>query len=182
MTTLMSASGLTARRRCRCGGAAVAHWRAYGEDQEVGRAEADQAHGRCELRGLVPEGSGRSAPRPGPESAVRRRVRSLLARAQGSARGDLRPHAADWSWNGYDGTFGFRWEFGVQLAQPGATYDHDTRFVEFTCPASFDPQKSLDEELVRLRAEAEHYAEMRGAMMRWARDARSKSLATEAAS
>ena len=89
-------------------------------------------------------------------------------------------HAADWSWNGYDGTFGFRWEFGAQLAQPGATYDHDTRFVEFTCPASFDPQKPFDEELARLRAEAEHYAEMRSAMMRWARDARARAL--EAAS
>lgn len=85
---------------------------------------------------------------------------------------------ADWSWNGYDGTFDFYWEFSAQLAQPGTKYDHDTRFLSMRCPARFDPTKPLLEELARLRAEAAHYDELRGATVRWARDARAKSLAT----
>jgi hypothetical protein len=90
-------------------------------------------------------------------------------------------HLADWSWDGYEGNFRFAWEFGAQLAQPGAAYDHDTRFVEMRCPAALDPQKPLAEELDRLRAEASHYAELRGAMLRWARDARARSLAPSTA-
>lgn len=77
-------------------------------------------------------------------------------------------HMADWHWDGYAGTFHFYWEFGAQLAQPGVPYEHDTRFVEARCGAEFDPQKSLDEELTRLHAEAEHYGKLRGVMMRWA--------------
>ncbi len=77
-------------------------------------------------------------------------------------------HVDEWSWDGYEGNFHFWWEFGAQLAQPGATYAHDTRFVATRCAARLDPQRSLDEELARLRTEAEHYAELRGAMMRWA--------------
>ena len=99
-----------------------------------------------------------------------RALKELLAHA-------CRLHVADWSWDGYDGNFAFFWEFGAQLAQPGTSYDHDTRFVAMRCPARFDPEKPLVEELARLRAEAEHYDEMRGAMMRWARDARDRSLA-----
>jgi hypothetical protein len=90
-------------------------------------------------------------------------------------------HVADWSWDGYEGNFHFHWEFGTQLAQPGAQYDHDTRFVEMRCLSRFNPEKSLLEELERLRAEATHYGEMRGAMMRWARDARARSLVTSTA-
>jgi hypothetical protein len=83
-------------------------------------------------------------------------------------------HVADWSWDGYEGDFGFHWEFGTQLAQPGTKYDHDTRFVAMRCAARFDPGKPLLEELARLRAEAEHYDELRRATVRWARDAREK--------
>lgn len=86
-------------------------------------------------------------------------------------------NVADWSWDGYEGNFHFWWEFGVQLAQPGSSYDHDTRFVASRCAGRFDPQKPLDEELARLRTEAEHYDELRGAMSRWARDARTRALA-----
>lgn len=88
-------------------------------------------------------------------------------------------HVADWSWDGYEGNFHFYWEFGVKLAQPGATYEHDTRFMESRCVAQLDPDKPLDEELERLRAEAEHYDELRGVMLRWARDARARSLAAQ---
>ena len=100
----------------------------------------------------------------------------------GRALKDLLAHecpllAADWTWDGYEGNFRFYWEFGTQLAQPGTKYDHDQRFVEMRCMARFDPSKPLGEELVRLRAEAEHYGELRDAMSRWARDARAKSLA-----
>ena len=86
-------------------------------------------------------------------------------------------HVADWSWDGYEGNFHFFWEFSAQLAQPGVKYEHDTRPVMSRCPARFDPQKSLLEELDRLRAEAEHYDELRGAMLRWARDTHARSLA-----
>lgn len=86
-------------------------------------------------------------------------------------------HVADWSWDGYESNFHFYWEFGTQLAQPGAQYDYDTRFVEMRCAARFDPCKPLGEELARLRAEAAHYDEMRDAMLRWAHEARVKSLA-----
>lgn len=81
-------------------------------------------------------------------------------------------HVADWSWDGYAGNFHFFWEFGEQLSQPRVAHDHDTRYVAMRCPARLDPQQPLTEELDRLRAEAEHYDELRGAMMRWARDAR----------
>jgi hypothetical protein len=77
-------------------------------------------------------------------------------------------HVADWSWDGYEGLWTFRWEFGFQAAQPGATYAHDTRFVAMSCAAQLDGDKLLDEELTRLCHEARHYDEMRGAMMRWA--------------
>jgi hypothetical protein len=94
-------------------------------------------------------------------------------------------HVADWSWDGYEGNFHFFWEFGAQLAQPGTKHDYDTRFVQMRCPARLDPEKPLHEELARLRAEAEHYDELRGAMMRWSRDERARALAaspTKAAS
>jgi hypothetical protein len=87
-------------------------------------------------------------------------------------------HVADWDWDGYEGNFHFWWEFGAQLAQPGTKYEHDRRFVAMRCAARLDPQRPLLEELARLRAEAAHYDEMRGAMMRWARDARAHSLQT----
>ena len=86
-------------------------------------------------------------------------------------------HVADWSWDGYEGNFHFYWEFGTQLAQPGSQYDYDTRFVAMRCVARLDPAKPLLEEVARLHAEAAHYDELRGAMMRWARDARALSLA-----
>lgn len=87
-------------------------------------------------------------------------------------------HVADWSWDGYEGNFTFQWEFGTQLAQPGATYAHDTRFVAARCAAVLDPQKPLDEELARLRTEAEHYGELRNAMMRWASERAKAAKAT----
>jgi hypothetical protein len=86
-------------------------------------------------------------------------------------------HVADWSWDGYEGNFGFTWDFGAQLAQPGSKYEHDTRFLTMHCAARFDPTKPLSEELARLRVEAVHYDELRKATMRWARDARAKSVA-----
>ena len=89
-------------------------------------------------------------------------------------------HVADWSWDGYAGNFHFYWEFGAQLAQPGAEYDHDTRFVEMRCGARLDPQKPLLEELARLRAEAAHYTRLRGVAKRWAQHVR--ALAQKAAS
>jgi len=89
-------------------------------------------------------------------------------------------HVADWSWNGYEGRFDFYWEFSTSLAQPGAVYEHDVRTVTSRCLAQLDSEKPLLEELARLRAEAAHYDAMRGAMMRWASDARKKSLAATA--
>lgn len=86
-------------------------------------------------------------------------------------------HVADWGWDGYEGNFHFYWEFGARCSQPDTQPDHDTRFVALRCAACLDPQKSLSEELARLRAEAEHYDEMRRAMEGWARDARSQSRA-----
>ena len=88
-------------------------------------------------------------------------------------------HVADWSWDGYEGNFHFTWEFSAQLAQPGTKHDYDTRFVSLRCPARLYPQKPLLEELARLHAEAAHYDAMRRAMMCWARDARSSSLAAQ---
>jgi len=87
-------------------------------------------------------------------------------------------HVGDWGWNGYDGRFDFRWEFSASLAQPTGRYDHDTRFLSMHCPARFDPEAPRLEELARLRAEAEHYAALRDATMRWAADARAKSCMT----
>jgi hypothetical protein len=84
-------------------------------------------------------------------------------------------HVADWGWDGYEGNFHFQWEFGGRLSQPGK-HDLDTRFVGMHCAGSFDPRKPLSEELTRLRAEADHYDELRGAMLRWARDTRDLSL------
>jgi len=75
-------------------------------------------------------------------------------------------HAADWDWDGYEGKFHFWWEFGTPVEQPGSEYAHDTRFVALRCPAQLDPQEALSGELSRLRVEAEHYAEMRGVVMR----------------
>lgn len=78
----------------------------------------------------------------------------------------------DWSWDGYEGNFYFYWEFGTHLEQPTSSYVHDTRFVAARCASRFDPEKPLDDELARLRAEAKHYDELRGAMMRWAAERR----------
>lgn len=89
-------------------------------------------------------------------------------------------HVSDWDWDGYDGTFTFRWEFSTQLAQPGSKYEHQTRFLEMSCAAHFDPEKPLLEELARLRAEAEHYGELRNATARWAHNARKEALAATA--
>ena len=86
-------------------------------------------------------------------------------------------HVGDWSWDGYEGTFRFHWEFGAQLAQPDAAYEHDTRYVESRCPATLDPSQPLDAELARLAAEAEHYDELRGEMLRWAGKKRANALA-----
>jgi len=85
-------------------------------------------------------------------------------------------HVADWSWDGYEGNFHFYWEFTAQLAQPGAKYDHDTRGLAMRTMARLDPEKPLDEELTRLRAEADHYDELRRATLRWASAARAASL------
>lgn len=85
-------------------------------------------------------------------------------------------HVVDWSWDGYEGNFHFYWEFGAQLAKPGVAYEHDTRYLAMRTAARLDPAQSLDEELTRLRAEAEHLDELRGAALRWARDARAASL------
>jgi len=89
-------------------------------------------------------------------------------------------HVADWSWDGYEGNFDFRWEFSTQLAQPGTKYAHQTRFLAMSCAARLDLGKPLLEELARLRAEAEHYDELRKATQRWAADAREKSRAATA--
>jgi hypothetical protein len=89
-------------------------------------------------------------------------------------------HVADWSWDGYEGNFHFYWEFGAQLAQPASTYEHDTRFVAARCASCFDLDKPLDDELARLHAEAEHYDELRGAMMRWSNERRAKAQAKQA--
>jgi hypothetical protein len=85
-------------------------------------------------------------------------------------------HVGEWSWDGYEGNFRFRWEFGAQLAQPHAAYDHDTRFVETVCPAVLDPNQPLESELDRLAAEAEHYEGLRGEMLRWASKKRQQVL------
>ncbi len=86
-------------------------------------------------------------------------------------------HVADWSWDGYEGNFHFYWEFSAQLVRPGAQYVYDTRFVAMRSASRLDPGKPLLEELARLRAEAQHYDDLRGVMMRWASEARKKSLA-----
>ena len=86
-------------------------------------------------------------------------------------------HVGEWSWDGYEGNFRFCWEFGAQLSQPDATYEHDTRYVETRCPAKLDPNQPLDAELARLAAEAEHYDELRGEMLRWAGKKRASALA-----
>ena len=86
-------------------------------------------------------------------------------------------HVSDWDWDGYEGTFRFYWEFGAQLAQPDAAYEHDTRYVETRCPAKLDPNQPLDAELARLAAEALHYEELRGEMLRWTGKKRASSLA-----
>jgi len=92
-------------------------------------------------------------------------------------------HMSEWDWDGYEGNFRFVWDFGTPLAQPGTKYEHDTRFMHLKCASKFHPDRPLDEELSRLASEAQHYADLRTAMMRWAADARRKSLAsTEAAS
>ena len=88
-------------------------------------------------------------------------------------------HVGDWSWDGYEGAFRFYWEFGAQLAQPDATYEHDTRYLETRCPATLDPNQPLDAELTRLVTEAEHYSELRGEMLRWAGKKRASSLAKD---
>lgn len=44
-----------------------------------------------------------------------------------------------------------------------------------SCAARLEDDKPLDEELTRLYHEAYHYDEMRGAMMRWARDRSNES-------
>lgn len=89
-------------------------------------------------------------------------------------------HVSEWNWDGYEGNFNFCWDFGTQLAQPGAKYDDfDTRFAQMKCVACFHLDRPLDEELSRLVAEAEHYAELRNAMCRWAADTRRKSLASQ---
>lgn len=82
----------------------------------------------------------------------------------------------DWSWDGYAGTFHFKWVFGAQVRELGSDKEYDTRFVGMHAYSRFDPSKPLDEELTRLRTEAEHFDEMRGAVMRWSRDqAKSKT-------
>ena len=86
-------------------------------------------------------------------------------------------HVADWDWDGYGGTFTFRWEFSTQLAQPGTKYEHQTRVLAMSCAAHLDPEKPRLEELARLHAEAKHYEELRNATMRWAHDARKESRA-----
>lgn len=77
-------------------------------------------------------------------------------------------NVADWSWDGYEGSFHFWWDFGAPLAQPGTEHDYDTRFVQMRCATRLDPQKPLSEELARLRAEAAHYDELRSMALRWA--------------
>ena len=86
-------------------------------------------------------------------------------------------HVGDWGWDGYEGSFHFYWEFGAQLAQPDAAYEHDTRYLETRCRAKLDPNQPLDTELARLAAEAAHYDELRGEMLRWADKRRASALA-----
>lgn len=85
-------------------------------------------------------------------------------------------HVADWDWDGYEGTFDFRWDFSTPVAQPDAKYEHQTCFLAMSCAAHLDPEKPLLEELARLRAEAKHYEEFRNATVRWASAARKASL------
>ena len=90
-------------------------------------------------------------------------------------------HMADWNWNGYEGRFDFYWEFSSVLVQPGTVYEHDTLRMTSRCLSTLDPEKPLLEELLRLRGEAAHYDALRKAMMRWARDARDRSLSPSTA-
>lgn len=90
-------------------------------------------------------------------------------------------HMGEWHWDGYKGNFCFRWELSAQLAQPTATYEHDTRFLEMSCPAELDASQPLGDELTRLRAEAAHYSELCGVALRWASAARAKALGKESA-
>jgi hypothetical protein len=110
-------------------------------------------------------GRGPSAPYAAAFDAYGRALKDLVQHKAGSLA-----HVWDWDWDGYNGRWTFQWEFGFQAAQPGATYAHDTRFVRMACAAHLDDAKPLDEELVRLHAEAKHYDEMRGAMGRWAHE------------
>lgn len=74
----------------------------------------------------------------------------------------------EWSWDGYAGTFHFKWVFGAQVREPGAgKKDFETQFVGMYSYARLDPSKPLDEELTRLRDEAEHFHAMRNGVMMW---------------
>ena len=76
----------------------------------------------------------------------------------------------DWSWDGYAGTFHFKWVFGAQVRELGAdAKEYETRYVGMHAYSRLDPSKSLEQEIARLRAEAEHFDQMRGAVMRWSR-------------
>lgn len=78
-------------------------------------------------------------------------------------------HIEEWSWDGYEACFTFKWGFAAQLQQPHKA-EYDTRYVHMATRAQFDDEAPLDAELARLQAEAEHYDELRATTMRWARD------------
>lgn len=80
-------------------------------------------------------------------------------------------HIEEWSWDGYEGNFFFRWKLSAQLCQIGRP-EFDRRYVAVALPARFPNviASTLDAALAEAWAEAEHYADLAVAMMRWARD------------
>jgi hypothetical protein len=76
-------------------------------------------------------------------------------------------HVADWDWDGYEGHFTFRWDFGTQLSKPSKPA-YDTRFFTLSTRAYLDDGVPLDEELARLQADAAYCEELRRAVTKWA--------------
>lgn len=74
----------------------------------------------------------------------------------------------EWDWDAYQGTFHFKWTFGAQTRELNAENEYELRHVGMHAYARLDDSKPLDEELARLRAEAEHFHAMRNAVMMWA--------------
>lgn len=76
----------------------------------------------------------------------------------------------EWTWDGYAGTFHFKWVFGAQARELGSAKAYETRYINMTSHGRLDDSKLIDEELVRLRAEAVYLDEMRRALTRWSHD------------